>query len=235
VTSAAIGWSLAAISVAWGLGTFWVFRRFSDRAALRIVGKRIYAHLLAIRLFSEEPALVWRAQKALIADNLRFLKLMAVPVLILGIPFALCYEPFDTIYGVRPLQPGQGAIVILHNTDAPATLKVSHEIAIETPPIRNLEARQVSWRIRPLAPVRGNLRVELPGTIVTRSIAAGDPNLSPTYRRESPGSGPWLEVDYPRASVLFFGLSLPWLAWFLLISSASAIILTLWPRPHFPR
>jgi hypothetical protein len=37
-----------------------------------------------------------------------------------------------------------------------------------------------------------------------------------------------VEVDYPRANVSMAGLSLPWLVWFLLISTAGTLGLALW-------
>jgi hypothetical protein len=227
-----IGWSLAAFSVLWGLAASWVFRHFANGAALRIVRKRIYAHLLGIRLFSDEPALVWRTQKALIADNLRFLKLMALPVLILGAPFALCYARLDAIYGFRPLQTGRSSVLTLHESDIAGELQAPRGIAVETPPVRDFGSRLVSWSIRPFTTLRGSVNVILPGGAVSRTIAAGERTLSPNWPRE-PGSGAlWLEVDYPRADVEMAGLSLPWLAWFLIISSASAILFMVSPRSY---
>jgi hypothetical protein len=230
-----IGWSLAAVSFLWGFATFWVFRHFSDRTALRVVRKRIYGHLLGIRLFSDEPALVWNAQKALISDNLLLLKLLALPVLILALPFAFFYSQFEPIYGFRPLEVGHSAVITLHGTDATGVLEVPPGIAVETPTVRDLIAKQISWRIRPLTPVRGSLRVVLPDATITRNIAAGDQILSPKRLRE-PSAGPiWLEIDYPRSGVDFAGLSLPWIAWFLILSGATALAFTLWPRRSYAK
>jgi hypothetical protein len=225
-----IGWSLAALSVLWGLATFWVFRHFADSSALRIIRRRIHAHLLGIRLFSDDPALVWRAQKALIADNLRFLKLMALPVLILGVPFALCYVRFDAIYGFHPLETGRSSVLTLHGSDVAGELRMPRGIAVETPPVRDFKAREVSWRIRPSATVRGSVTVILPGGVVARNIAAGDRTLSPNWLREPATGVLWLEVDYPRADIEIAGLALPWLAWFLILSSFSGILFTISPR-----
>jgi hypothetical protein len=233
-----IGWSLTGFSVGWGLLAFAVFRRFTDRAALRIVRKRLYAHLLEIRLYSEEPALVWKAQKALLVDNVRFLMLTAKPILIMAVPFAFLYSPVDSIYGWRPIEVGHSAVVTLQMSREPVANDASYilqsppGIAVETPPVRSFAEHQVSWRIRALTPVSGNLRVALPGQPdVSRSVAAGDRTLSFIRHRESSPDGVWMEVAYPRANVDIIGLSLPWLAWFLILSTASAALFTLWQEP----
>lgn len=231
-----IGWSLAAVGVLWGLFTYGVFRRFTDHAALRTVRKRLYAHLLEIRLYSEEPSVVWRAQAALVADNVRFLALIALPVLIMALSFALLYTPLDTVYGWGPLAVGRSAVVTLQLPQEPGAidtqyiLKAPTGIAVETAPVRDVAGRQIIWRIRPLMPVFGSLHVTLPGgSDVSMSIAAGDRKLSRYRRREpAPGAG-WIEVDYPKANVAIAGLELPWLAWFLIVSTASAALFAIWP------
>jgi hypothetical protein len=219
-----IGASLVAISVFWGLVTFWVFRRFTDHAALRKVRKRMYAHLLEIRLFSDEPALVWSAQKALLVDNLRFLALVSKPVLIMALPFALLYGQLDSIYGWGPLEVGHSTTVTVAG-DAQFKLLAPAGISVETPPVRVLAEHQISWRIRALEPIHGILRVtRAGGGELSRSIVAGERTLSFYRRRESA-----LEVDYPKASVGIFGIILPWLAWLLIVSTVSAALLATLP------
>ncbi len=181
-----IAGSLAAISIIWGFAAFLVFRRLTDPARLRTVRNRLYAHLLEIRLYSDEPALVWKAQRALLADNVRLLALMAPPALIMALPFALLYGPLDAVYGYGPLETGHSAMVTMQltsATDSRYTLLTPPGIALETPPVRDFARNQISWRIRALAPVRGRLRFVLPGGgEVSRSIAVGERTLS-FYRR----------------------------------------------------
>jgi hypothetical protein len=214
-----IAWSLVAISILWGLAAFLVFRRITDHVALRKVRKRLYAHLLGIRLYSEEPALVFRAQKELIVDNLRFLALVAKPVLIMGLPFALLYGQLESFYGWSPLEVGHSAVVTLSG-DGQYTLLAPSGIVVETPPVNVSSEHQISWRIRALAPVRGNLRFIRSGSgDLLSPIAAGE--WSPFCCRPRESS---VEVDYPKAEVTIAGLELPWLAWFLIISTASAVL-----------
>jgi hypothetical protein len=211
--------SLTAISILWGLAAYFVFRRFTDHVALRKVRKRMYAHLLGIRLYSEEPALVWDAQKALIVDNLRFLALVAKPVLIMALPFGLLYGPMDSIYGWGPLEPGHSAIVTIQLSDREQyTLQPPPGIIVETPPVAVMAENQISWRIRALRPTRVNL------SVVTRGFAGEISIHASAGRRESLPGGAWVEVNYPRSDIAIAGLKLPWLAWFLIFSTASAAL-----------
>jgi hypothetical protein len=213
--------SLAALSAIWGVLASLVFRRFTNRRAVRKAINHIYAHLLEIRLYSEEPSLVWRAQKALIVDNLRFLALIAPAVIMMAIPFALLYPQLDAIYGAAPLEVGHTATVTLSGNAG--TLEAPQGIRIETPPVKDLADREVSWRIRALASTRGTLRVTLPdGATILRTIASGERTLSPNRRSESS-----VAIDYPRSDVSVAGIAFPWLVWFVVISALSATVFTL--------
>ena len=213
--------SLAALSAIWGVLASLVFRRFTNRRAVRKAINHIYAHLLEIRLYSEEPSLVWRAQKALIVGNLRFLALIAPAVLAMAIPFALLYPQLDAIYGAAPLAVGHTATVTLSGNTG--TLEAPQGIRIETPPVKDSADREVSWRIRALAPTRGTLRVTLPdGATILRTIASGERTLSPNRRSEAS-----VAIDYPRSDVSVAGLAFPWLVWFVVISALSATVFTL--------
>jgi hypothetical protein len=205
--------SLAALSATWGVLAVIVFRRFTNRNAVRAAINRIYARLLEIRLYSDELSLVWRAQKNLIADNLKFLARIAPAVLIMAAPFALLYPQLDAIYGTAPLEVGRTATVTLSGDSG--TLQPPPGIAVETEPVKDEADHQVSWRIRPLAPIRGTLIITLHGgTTLTRTIASGNRTLAPNRQTESS-----IEINYPQSDITIAGISLPWLIWFLLISA----------------
>jgi hypothetical protein len=177
---------------------------FPDRAAVRAAGKRLQARVLEMRLYSSEPALMWAAQKALLRDNLRWLALMLPPTLVLTLPLAWLFVQVDSIYGRAPLAVGGTAVVTvkleraLEPADAAATLQAPPGIAVESPPVRVFAERQISWRIRALRPVRGNLRLVLRGRAIEKSIAAGErPLLHPKESRMPAGDVAWVRVDYP--------------------------------------
>ena len=191
---------------------------FPDRAAVRVAGKRLHARLLEMRLYSSEPALLWAAQKALLRDNVRWLALMLRPALVLALPSAWLFMQLDSIYGHSPLAVGAQAVVTvqlaraLAPVDATSTLQAPPGIAVESPPVRVFAERQISWRIRALRPVRGNLRLVLRGHAIEKTIVAGEWNallsprrersllgflLHPEESRLPAGDVAWVEVDYP--------------------------------------
>ena len=106
-------WTLAPVSVLLGALMMWIFRRTTDRHALRQTIKRIQAYLLEFWLFVDEPSLVWKSWKGLLVANARFYRLLLIPLLILTIPMAPVYFCLDALYGSSPLPIGKAALVTL--------------------------------------------------------------------------------------------------------------------------
>jgi hypothetical protein len=237
--------SLFLISAAAGVVLLWVFRKTSDQAAIRRTKKRLQAHLLEIRLYADDPAIIWQAQTKLLAANARYFGLMLRPAAIVTVPMVLLLVALDGYYGKRPLEPGRAAIVTAQfeaamNGGEVFRLEAPDGIAVETPGVRLAEAHQVSWRIRAVQPAAGELRLLAGPVTVTKSVVAGNERRFVSTRRVGlhpslllyPGEPPlpasgvkWVEVDYPAAHVRMFGFEAHWLVWFLIISMASAFLL----------
>ncbi len=234
---------LAAAGVVCGLLTAWVFRRTADLPALRSTVRQIHARFFEFRLFFDEPRLIWGTQKALLSANLRLCALLLRPVLILALPMAWLMMQLDSVYGAAPLRVGEPALVTvqletgLRSEDARSVLRAPAGIAVETPPVRVVSQREIVWRIRPLRPVTGRLRVTLRGVTLAKTVAAGSRSAFLLRRRERPlfaflmhpeeprlpaGAAVWLEVDYPEPAR-------GWIVWFLGISTSAALLFALWP------
>ncbi len=246
--SAAMAWApagvrLAAVAAAAGIGMIWVFGKTSNQTRIRAVKRRLQAHLLEMRIFSDEPAVTWRAQKSLLRANFGYIGLMLRPALVMALPMTMLLVHLEGFYGRAPLTVGRQAIVTI-GMHGPATtapvLIAPPEIAVETPPVRVLDKNEVSWRIRPTAAVSGDLRFVIDDQTVSKRIEAGGaPFFVPGRRVDSVyaalwhpsepriGSGriEWIDVRYPDASVDLFGFRMHWLAWFLILSMASALLL----------
>jgi hypothetical protein len=54
---------LSLIPIGFWRRMLWVFRRISRQEAIRKTKSRLWACLFELRLFTDEPALVWRAQR----------------------------------------------------------------------------------------------------------------------------------------------------------------------------
>ena len=165
--------SLVIVSILTGIAMLWVFRWTSDQAAVKVTKKRLQARLLEMRLYGDDPGIVWRAQKALLAANARYFGLMLRPAVVATIPMVLLLVVLDGFYGKQPLTIGEAAIVTVHlNEGADAELEAPAGIAVETPAARAVGESEVSWRIRPSEPVTGELRITSDGTTVTSSTCS---------------------------------------------------------------
>ena len=234
--------TLAPVSLLLGAAMMWVFRRTTHRQALSEAVNRIQAHLVEFCLFADEPALVWKFWRDLLAANVRFIGLLLVPLLILTVPMAPLFFLLDSIYGHSPLVIGSSALVtigLVGDTPGPSVLHAPEGIRVESPPVRVFSPREVSWRIRPDRPLSGRLRITVNGETVEKSIKTGSGFawLSPKrvhslielirYPTEKPlEAGPvkWVEVAYPTATVALFGLAVHWSIWFVALSLAGALL-----------
>ena len=172
-------------SLTYGLVAAVIFRHFTDAAGLRTTINRILAHVLEFRLFIDEPKLILRAQRELVRENARMLGQIALPCLMMAVLFVPFYEPLDNRLAYRPLRAGETTVVT-----APlfSQLTPPPGIVIETPGVRVMRTRQISWRVRAVSVPYGE-------------FAKG------------------FDVQYERANIL----GLPWLAWFLMISTLTTI------------
>jgi hypothetical protein len=236
--------SLAPVSVLIGIGMLVVFRRVSNPAAIARAKARMMANIYEMRLFPDEPVLIWKAQWGLLRANIRYVALMLAPALVMSIPLLLAGSVLQCYYGLAPLAVGQAGIVTVQlNTPSrgPAPeLHTPEGIAVETPGVRLEGGRQISWRIRASRPVSGKMEVRFPGEIVEKSVhaAAGPQYLSGRrvsswmdllwYPAELPLSSArvdWIDVRYPENAIEALGLRASWLVWLLLISMATALAL----------
>jgi hypothetical protein len=112
-------WTLVPASSIATLAALAVFRRLSDAAQFRRSANRIVAHLYELRLFLDEPVLVFRAQRDLVRENLRLLRIVALPSAILVLPFGLLFVEMNAFYGHAPLVVDQPAIVTVQFTRSP--------------------------------------------------------------------------------------------------------------------
>ena len=188
--------TLAPLGALCGIFAAFVFRRFASRGTGQTVN-RILAHVMELRLFLDEPKLVWKAQRDLLRENLRLMGGIAVPCLIVAPLVALVMWRADAVYGRAPLRAGEAVVVTAHVKGADldsVRLEPAAAIEIETPGVRVPRLDEVSWRIRPRRPFRGSLRVNTGAARV--------------------------EVPWPRADIL--GVS--WMVWFFAISGISALL-----------
>lgn len=204
-------WTLIPVSIVYGLAAALVFRRFSDEASIRRTINKMMAHVLEFRLFLDSPVLVLRAQRDLLRENLRLLRLVLLPCVILALIFIALFPQLDAMYGHAPLKAGERSVVTAQ-LSGDAVLEAPAGIEVETPGVHSVHDKEVSWRIRPLGRTSGELNVQYSGGVLTKQIVAGG-GLIYGF------STPRIRIYYPRTNVL----GINWMVWFFLISSAPAI------------
>jgi len=237
-------WCLIPLSVLVGMTMLMVFKRVSNQKAIRKVKARLMAYLYEMRLFVDDPLLVWKAQWGLIVANVRYVFLMMTPALVMSVPMLLILGQFECFLGYTPLKPGESAIVTMQMTKSglgqTPELRAPEGIVVETPPVHVDGGRQISWRIRAARPTAGELQFVFPGETMDKSVDAGKGPQYVSVRRVSsaldllvyPGesrlaAGPvdWIQLDYPPATVHILGIDLHWLIWLLILSMGSALLL----------
>jgi hypothetical protein len=235
--------SLVAISVAAGIVMMLLFKVASNPAAIKRAKRKVQAQLLALRLFGDEPALVWRAQTRLLAGNARYLGVMLVPVIAAAIPFVLAYPHLEALYGRAALPVGSETVltVRLRGAGAPAAarLEMPAGLAAETPGVRIPAEREISWRLRAAGPVSEPVRIRIGAADVTKAVQVGSAHgyldatrpggalawlLNPGEAPIGPSTIESVRVVYRAQRLSALGFEWPWEAWFVVISIITALL-----------
>lgn len=130
---------LVAIAIAYGILAWLVFRLLIKPSTLRRTANRIVARIMELGLFVDEPHTVFRAQLALARENLRLLRQIAIPCLIMAALFAVIYPWLQLRYD----NPNPDIVTLPSGRELPAG------IVAETPPVHVLRTNEVGWRIHP--------------------------------------------------------------------------------------
>lgn len=209
-------WVLVVFSAIYGWAAALTVRRFSNTARVRVTTRRIVAHLMELQLFLDSPSVILRAQRDLIRENFRLLRLVAPASLIPAAIFALLYPQLDALFGHSPLRVGEQTTVTARVDDA--RLEAPAGFKVETPAVRDVHDHVVSWRVRPLGRASGDLNVRSPdGRVITRRVVAGRCFMEGW---SLPLTAPAIDIRYPRRD--FIGLS--WVLWFFGISAIAGAI-----------
>ncbi len=194
----AFAW-VVALGALSGAATLIVFERFTNHDRLRRAVNQIIAHLLEVQLFLDEPRLVLRAQRDLLAANGRLLLQLVLPSLILALPFALLFAIMNQCFGFAPIQPGETALVTVHYKNSPpeSQPQLPRGLEIDAPPVHIPSAHQIVWRTHATNRVRP---VWLDFSLFTADIT------EIAYRPATIFHAPWL-VWFSAASILGAALS----------------------------
>jgi uncharacterized membrane protein (DUF106 family) len=230
------------VSLLTALLMLFFYRYTSNQKGIKKVKNRIKAHLLELRLYKDEIATTFKAQGNLLISTFRYMGYNIVPMLFMMVPVVLIIIQLIFWFEYGSLNIGQTAIlkVKLNETLNPMNVELSLEppsgIAVETPPLRIAEDREICWRLRAEKVGVHDLALRIQNQVVTKTVSVGGAPLakiSPVrvqknfldqllYPAESPipkdSPVKRIEISYPYKSMSFFGFKLHWLIPYFLLS-----------------
>jgi uncharacterized membrane protein (DUF106 family) len=237
---------LSVVSLVTAVIMLLVVRRTSDQRGLDEVKRKIHASLFEIRLFNDDLRAIFRAQAEMLGHNLTYLRLSLVPMLWMIVPFVLVVAQLQFQYGYDGLQPGRPVLVTAHLRSSMASPAAALEslagICADSEAIWFPAAQDLVWRITPEASGDYQLRLNVGGQVVTKTIhvstrvarrspsrlQAGFVNevlypAEPPLPPASPITA--ISVGYPERDIDVFGWRMNWMIVFFVLSIVFAFAL----------
>ncbi len=239
--------TLTILSAVIGVLMLFIWRYTSNQAAIADVRRKIAANLLATRLFKDNVAVSFRAQRQIVWQALRLLAHSIRPTIIMAVPFILVMVQIGLRYEHRPALVGQPVRVT-------ATLKPGHAPDGEgdrlslpdglsrdrNDPCRAEALRTVDWRITPQRagvfmlefgvgqdairmPIWSGDRLERlsrqrGGSFWDRLLYSAEPAIPERSIFES------ITIHYPNRKTPIFGMNIHWLVTLLVLSIFFALL-----------
>ena len=220
----------------------------TDQARVRHTKRRIYAALLEIRLFNDDPRAVLRSIRDALRENLAYLRISMVPLVLLSVPLLLLVTHLNAFYGYTGLVAGSSGLLKVEAATAPTlagvelSLDVPEGILVETGPVRLAGEPEVLWRITPMVTGDFILRVRVGQQTIAKTVHVSDGPSRRSPVRVSPGivrqlshpSEPPLEtgelvsaisITYDEATVDVLGARVHWTTVFLVLTLGWAMAL----------
>jgi hypothetical protein len=234
-------WSLVGLSILGGILLVWIFGKVSNQDAIKRARNRLSAELIALRLFKDDLRVFFGVQGQVLVWTVKYLRHSLMPMLILMVPAMIILIQLNLHYGLRPVDIGESALVKVKLRDPAAltsgevTLQAPSNLKVETQGVRISELKEISWRVRGVAPGRFDLVVNDGKTSVTKKAAVGGrlegvsslrtgahwltnllyPDEAPILKSSAIES---IEILYPKLGLSFLGWHMNWMILFLVLS-----------------
>lgn len=226
--------------------TLLAVRWTSDQKAIRRVKDRMGAHVLEVRLFSDEPRVVLRAYISLLGNTALYLRYSLRPLIVLAIPLLLLFTQLEAYFGHTPVDLGQDFLVRATFQSADAltnpVLRVPPGLEMTAPPVDTPSERQVDWRLRAVKPGTYDVQLILPGSEISQKIVAGGGLTRVLAERErgglweqimNPGDPPLpraglveqIKIQYPVRVFRLHTWEIEWLVPYVVLTLAAALLL----------
>jgi hypothetical protein len=239
-------WGLLFISVVAGILLAIAYGRLSNQKALKKVKRSISAGMFESVLFRHDLQSSLAAQSRMLWSGVRYFCLAIPPILILLIPSVCILAQLNLRYGTRPLQAGESALLVVDMADTDTLFEVELKTPqgiSTTPPLRDLEHNQVTWRIQaPMTPTDEPLTLSVRGSAGEQRLYQGGlrQNILPSQLHSTPlwqflypgGTVPEvlrkhvqaISVTYPEQQLQLLGIHTNWLVLFVCVSIIAGFI-----------
>lgn len=236
--------SIVIISILAGIALLFVYGKVSNQKAIKKVKKGIAAGIYESVLFRNDLKVSLKAQGKMFLGGMKYFALAIPPIIILSIPCLIILAQLNLRFGVKPLSQGESTILTIGVKDDSSLFSaelVTPEGILSTPPLRDLDNHQVSWRLDAKTPHSGNITLKIADKAATQKIFVGENQTKiPTETHTSswlqffyPGSTIPSElkslvteivIKYPEQEISIFGLNTNWLITFLVVSILAGIV-----------
>ena len=183
-------WSLVVASGVFGVLALFLFKHVSAQKRIRATKDRIKGHLIEIRIWQDDLAIVAKATGKVLLRNAQYLGLNLLPFVPLSIPFVFVLAQLVVRYGYEPLRltdprtellAGEGTTLEVRLTDEAAArakdlvVRVPAGLEAVSPLVRIQSEGRAFQEFVARASGQYELVVEIPGVAsATKLVAAGD-------------------------------------------------------------
>jgi hypothetical protein len=234
--------AMVAISFLVGLLLLFVFRHVSNQEGIRGTKNKIKAHLLEFRLYKDSLSQPFISLGKIMLANFKYIGFALKPLAVMIVPLFLILIQLNLWFESRPLEIGKTALLkikLAERADPRQTaieLEAPPGIAVETPPLRIEDEREIDWRLRAEDWGVHTLKFRWNGVSFTKSVVVGQNHLV-KIAAVKPGRSIWdevfnageeplpknvpvqyVEITYPGRRMNFFGWGVHWLVSFFILS-----------------
>lgn len=239
---------LVVVSAVCSVGMLLGYRATSNQPAVEAVKRKIAAGLFEIRLYNDDIVAIFRAQGAILKDNLRYLGLNLVPMVFMMAPFVLVIAQLQFHYGYEGLEVDELVLLqvtLAEGSTADIELDLPDDVRLDAPRVAMPALPGVAWRLVPEAAGSYELGIRVDGRRLTKTLVVdarvtrrSPSRLAPgflnqlLYPAEAPlpadSAAVAIELHYPERELSLLGFSLHWLIWFFIFTMVLAFAMKGW-------
>ena len=230
-------WGLLFLSVLGGVLLLLCYGKVSNQKAIKRVKRSIMASLSESVLYRQNLRLCLKAQWKMLLGGIKYFAIAIPPILVLMIPCILMLAQMNLRYESNGLIVGEPTLLKVKVEQAEKIddidLKYSENVDV-TPRLRDLENKEVVWRLTPKDETNIDVAVVVAGTSeeYKQIIVVNDPSANVFEALLYPGNKripdesviSEIVVEYPGVSYKWLGINWHWLVLFLVISIISGLI-----------